>query len=88
MAWIKSSNSNSTKPSALDTTTSRKFVYIRKDFEEKPSYDQEGEQTGTHWEYLENKIPKEDWETYQQVMENTSSIATLEDAICDLTMGE
>lgn len=58
---------------------------MRKDFEEVPSYDEEGEQTGTHWEYMEDRIAKEDWETYEQVMANTSDIADLEDAICDLT---
>lgn len=88
MDWRKAENSDSTKPAEIDRTASRKFVYVRKDFEEVPTLEQDGKQTGTHWEYMEKKIPKEDWETYEQVMTNTSSIADLEDAICDLTTGE
>lgn len=88
MGWRKAENSDSVKPAIIDKVSSRKYVFIRKDFEEVPTLDESGEQVGTHWEYYEKRILKEDWETYEQVMENTNDIATLEDAICDLTMGE
>lgn len=83
MGWKKAANSDSVKPAAIDATTSRKFVFVRKDFEEVPTIDQDGEQIGTHWEYMEQKIQKEDWEIYEQVATNTNGITDLENGICE-----
>lgn len=65
MSWKRCTNSDNTKPAELDTTSSKAFVYVRKNFEEVPSLDENGEQTGTHWEFDETEIPKEDWAIYE-----------------------
>lgn len=83
MGWRKAANSDSVKPAAIDTTTSRKSVFVRKDFEEVPTLDEDGVRIGTHWEYMEQKIPKEDWEIYEQVAANTNGITDLENGICE-----
>lgn len=83
--WRNSSSSGGVKPKALDTESSKVVVYVRKDFVEVPSCDIDGKESGTHWEFLENAIPKEDWETYSQVAEHTESIASIEDALCELS---
>lgn len=84
MSWKTSENSDNIRPSEIEKT--KHTVFIRKDFEEVPTYDEEGVQIGTHWKYLENKIPIEDWSTYEQVMANTSNIADLEEAVCELSL--
>ena len=85
MSWKISENSNNIKPAEIDTTSSRVYNYIRRNFVEVQSYDENGDEIGTHWRYEENKVRKEDWETYQQVAVNTSEIADIEDALCDLS---
>ena len=76
--WIKSECIGH-KPEEIDNTSSGVYVYVRKDFEE--SQTEEGE---TKWTYLEQKIEKEDWDTYQQVMNNTTDISDLTDAVIEL----
>ncbi|MBP5163250.1 MAG: hypothetical protein ILP16_09790 [Spirochaetales bacterium] len=68
--WRRSENASSVKPLEVDETISEVFVYVRKDFEEVPTLDEEGHETGdTHWVYLEQAVPKEDWATYQKALE-------------------
>lgn len=60
-------NSDNIKPLEIDSTSSNEYVYIRRNFEEVPNYDQEGEIVGSHWRYEENKIKKSDWEIYESI---------------------
>lgn len=76
--WYQAENSDSTKPSEIDTTSSQSYNYVRKDFEELPIYDQLGQQIGTHWRYLENKVKKEDWEIYNSLSKQEADIASVE----------
>lgn len=68
--WKTVENSSSVKPAEIDRESSQAVVYVRKDFQEVPNVDPEGGQAeGTHWRYLEQTIPKEDWSTYEKAME-------------------
>lgn len=82
--WIESENSDSTKPLEIDNTSSRAYVYVRKDFEEVPAYDQEGTQIGTHWKYKENKVNREDWETYTDIINTQNDITDIQLALVEL----
>lgn len=71
--WKAVENSSSVKPDTVDTTSSQAVVYVRKDFEEVPNVDEEGNPTqGTHWKYEEQTIPKEDWAAYEKAIEADS----------------
>lgn len=71
--WKTVENSSSVKPDAIDRTSSQAVVYVRKDFEEVPNVDEEGNPTqGTHWKYKEQTIPKEDWAAYEKAIEADS----------------
>lgn len=75
--------SSGPKPSELDTISSKVYNYIRKDFEQiEVVYD--GIKT-YEWQYKECKVLKEDWDIFVQVMDNTSDIAMIEDALCELS---
>jgi len=37
-----------------------------------------------HWTYLEKLVDKNDWETYQQVMTNTSDLTDVNAALIEL----
>lgn len=75
--WRLTQNSDSVKPLDVDTESSSKYVYVRKDFEEIPMLDQDGEQIGTHWQYMENKVPKDGWDVYELQMRNAADIEYL-----------
>ena len=73
--WYQSENSDAIKPAEIDETSSQSYIYARKDFEEVPIYDQLGQQIGTHWRYMENKINKSDWDMYSSLLNNEEKIA-------------
>lgn len=53
-------------PKSIDTESSKAVVYFRKDIEEKQRTDEFSGETYTHYEYLEAKIPKGDYEKHLQ----------------------
>lgn len=78
--WKHSENGNSTKPEALDTATSKKWNYIRKDFELVPAEEDRPE----HWQWLEKKVLKKDWETYMQVADHGEALEDVYAALTEL----
>lgn len=82
--WKLTENSNSEKPLEIDETSSQTYAYIRKDFKEIPVTDEEGEETGTRWQYMENAIPKADWETYKDLLTTQDKITDIQLALVEL----
>lgn len=83
MTWELTHSSAETKPEALDKTSSQVYNYIRKDF--KQIEVKHEDITTLEWEYLECKIEKADWDIFEEVMQNKSDIAMIEDALCELS---
>ena len=81
--WHKSESTN--YPELVDEVSSNKFVYVRRNITEVEREDESSGKTITIYKYEENKIKKEDWETYKDIMNVKSGIASLEDAVCELT---
>lgn len=85
MVWYKAESGNSVKPAETDTTSSRKWNYIRKDFELVAEVVQDEEIViPEHWEWLEAKILKNDWETFQKVLGHDGSIEDCQNALIEL----
>ena len=84
MEWYRSSNSNSVKPADVDDTSSKVYVYVRKDFELIPETEENDQVIPEHWEYMEKKISKEDWEFYQTLTDHTATLSDVEDALIEL----
>ena len=83
--WYKASNGDTTKPAALDTTSSKIYAYARKEFEEIPASG-EGEQIiPAHWEWMECKFPKEIVAIFQQTEENADNVDSLTEAILEMS---
>ena len=62
-------------------------VYQRRNIERVTNTDPETGNTYEEWQYEERELTKAEYETLttaNQVVDNTSSIAALEDALCDL----
>lgn len=70
----------SSEPSTLDTTSSSTLVYIRKDV----VFVEATEDKDAHWECLEHAVKAEQWELYKSIIENTSALADVEDALIEL----
>ena len=67
-------------PQALDTTSSKKYVYVRKNL----VLVEATEEIGAHYEWDEKKIPKEDWAVYEQVIEHESALDDVYAALTEL----
>lgn len=57
-------------PPLIDTTSSKKVVYIRKDVVERQRTDELTGETYRYYEYDEAKVPKAEYERYQREMES------------------
>lgn len=68
--WTRSENGSLTKPADIDTTSSKVYNTVRKDFEQVEAT----EEIPAHWTWVELKVRKEDWETYQQAAINAANI--------------
>lgn len=78
--WYKNENGNSLKPAALDTESSRVYVYVRKNFELVAATDDHPE----HWQWQEQKIKHEDWAIYQQTIDNSTALDDVYAALTEL----
>ena len=85
MLWYKTESGTSVRPEDKDTTSSKKYNYIRKDFEFVDPVSDKGEVIiPGHWEWLEAKILKEDWETFTQVMSHDEALEDVYAALTEL----
>ena len=78
--WNTAENGTSVKPDALDTTSSKKYNYVRKDFVLVPAT----EEIPEHWQWQEKKVLKEDWETFTQVMSHDEALEDVYAALTEL----
>ena len=82
-SWYKSGNGENVKPPAIEE--GKTYMYVRKDFELIPA---KGEDEHfiipEHWEWMEQKIRKEDWEFYQTLTDHTATLSDVEDALIEL----
>jgi len=74
----------SEKPDQIDNTSSKVYVYVRKDLEETERIDEMTGETIKFWKGLEQKIKKEDWEIYRELIKSESDITDLQEALVEL----
>jgi hypothetical protein len=82
--WYRTENGSNVKPDALDTTSSKKWNYVRKDFELIPAVEGEHNPIPEHWTWMENKVSKEDWEVYTNVAEHGEALDDVYAALTEL----
>lgn len=73
--YMKSQSSN--KPDLVDTTSSKKYVYLRQNVVEKQAENIDGENY-TYYEYDEAKLTKEEYEQYLMEMNSTETLESIE----------
>ena len=78
--WREVENGSRDKPADVDTTSSKVYVYVRRNFELVP----ETEDTPTHYRWEEMKIPKEMLGISQSVMAHDIALNDVYDALTEL----
>lgn len=78
--WYKCENGSLDRPQDIDSTSSAVYVYVRKDITEVSAE----EDRPAHYEWMETKIPKEDWEVYEQVLGHGEALDDVYAALTEL----
>lgn len=68
---------SSVYPELIDTTSSRKYVYLRQNIVEKQTEGTD-EETYIYYEYDEAKLTKEEYEQYLMEMNSTETLESIE----------
>ena len=79
--WYKNQNGDSVKPEAVDSASSKRWAYIRKDF----LLVEATEEMPEHWEWQEMKIPKEALAIYEQTVGNTEGVDMLTECVLEMS---
>ena len=74
---------SSVYPSLVDTTSSKKWVYVRRNIEEHEREDDEGIKE-IFYSFEETKMPKDVWVIFEKEADNSERIADVEEAITEL----
>ena len=78
--WYTVENGNAVRPGDVDTTSSRVYVYVRRNFELVP----EIEEIPAHYRWEEMKIPKEMWEVSRSVLAHDTALDDVYAALAEL----
>lgn len=82
--WYRNENGSLNKPEAVDTTSSRIYVYVRRGFEQIPESGEGDYVVPAHWQWMEQKVKKEDWEIYQTVTDHSGALDDVYAALTEL----
>ena len=77
------SGESSIYPALVDTTSSKKWVYVRRNIEEHEREDEQGIKE-IFYSFEETKIPKDVWVIFEKEADNSERIADVEEAITEL----
>ena len=70
-------------PTLVDTTSSKKWVYVRRNIEEHEREDEQGIKE-IFYSFEETKIPKDVWAIFEKETDNSERLADVEEAITEL----
>ena len=83
--WYKAEST--VKPDPIDSTSSRKWVYVRKNITSESRTDETSNETTTIFVFDECKIPKDVYTIFEQQAIDTARISDIEEAITELIGG-
>lgn len=85
--WYK--GESSVYPVTVDTTSSRKWVYVRRNIREEERIEIEDDQeiTKTIYTFEESKIPKDVYVIFENEQDNADRISDIEDVVAELLGG-
>lgn len=82
--WYKNENGSLSKPSVLDTETSKVYAFVRKDFEQVEAT----EDIPAHWQWMEMRISKDALAIYQEHNDALDDVYAALTELAELIVGE
>ena len=82
--WYK--GESTVYPQLIDSVSSKKWVYIRKNVEEQTRTDEEGREY-TVWAFDETKIPKDVYSIFETQLSDEARLADIEEVITEILGG-
>ena len=82
--WYKNENGSLDKPVSVDTTSSKVYAYVRKDFVQIEGT----EEIPAHWQWLEMKLSKDAIAIYQEHNDALDDIYAALTELAELIVGE
>ena len=83
--WYEVDNGDLTRPSDIDTTSSRAYVYVRRNITVVNEVRENDEViTPAHYHWEEMKIPREMWEVSSKVMGHDTALDDVYAALTEL----
>lgn len=73
-------------PQLIDATSSKKWVYIRKNIKEESRTDEEGNSYAV-WTFDETKIPKDVYSIFESQVNDEARLADIEEVITEIIGG-
>ena len=70
---------SSIKPDLIDTTSSKKYVYLRQNVVKINSTDEQSGEDISYFEYDEAKLTRSEYEEYSKELNNNRTIESIED---------
>jgi hypothetical protein len=83
--WYKSEAA--TSPKVVDNTSSKKWVYVRKNIVTEQRKDETADKTYTVYVYDECKIPKDVYDMFEQQHIDSDRISDIEEVITEIIGG-
>ena len=78
--WYDVTNGDLTRPAAIDETSSKVYVYVRRNIELVEATDE----MPAHYRWQELKIPREMWEVTKKVFNHDSALDDVYSALVEL----
>ena len=69
---------SSIKPDLIDTTSSKKYVYLRRNVVEVNSKDEQSGENRSYFEYDEAKLTRSEYEQYLKEINSTKTLESIE----------
>jgi hypothetical protein len=85
MAWYKSTSTK--MPTNVDDSTSKKWVYVRRNIEKVEQENVFTHETETYYSFEETKIPKEVYMVFEAEKSNSERLNDIEEALVELIYG-
>ncbi len=82
--WNKVTNGSDNRPADVDETSSKVYVYVRRNIIRVEASGEGEEAAGAHYEWEELKIPREMWEIARAVFEHTEELEAISGAIIEI----
>ncbi len=82
--WYETSNGADVRPDAIDQTSSRVYIYVRRNITRVPASGEGDERVAAHYRWEEMKIPREMWEVCRKVFAHDDALDDVYAALTEL----